>query len=286
MLKLKLLGTPEVRLNGAALTLPPKRLALLAYLALESSDTHPLKRTGLCDMLWSEQGPEAARRNLRQELHRLKQTPLAGFLHSTPETLGLAVESCDVRAFEAACDDPASGPDAALTLYGGPLLQDLDLAHGGAFEDWLGARRGELHARWLALRRRWATHLEAAGELTAAVGALEPLRAAGDEAAYVQSMRLQARLGEGGAALQTYRTLAAQLESLGLTPAPETAALYGRLRGATAPAPAASRASLSQPPLVGRAALLTELQGQLEAGGLLLLEGEPGAAARRRWPPP
>ncbi|WP_425147534.1 ATP-binding protein [Deinococcus sp.] len=284
---MKLLGKPEVRLAGATLSLPPKRLALLAYLALEGGPTwQPIRRTRLCDLLWSEQDPEAARRNLRQELHRLKQTPLGEHLSLTPDTVGLRDLSCDALSFEAAGDLAA-----ALTLYGGPLLPDLDVAQAGAFDEWLRARRESLHGRWLELRRSRAGHLETEGELGGALAALAPLLDEGDEAAHAQTMRLQARMGERDAALHTFERLEHQLHGLGLTPAPDLLALRERLRGLPAQPPGTRLASLRHPPLIGRDALLNDLEPHLQTpGGLLLLEGEPGsgktalaAALAERW---
>ncbi|GGQ92894.1 transcriptional activator [Deinococcus ruber] len=296
MLELKLLGNPEVRLEGVVLSLPPKRLALLAYLALEGGpQCQPLRRSVLCSVLWSEQDAESARRNLRQELHRLKATPLSACLQLTPETVGLTVADCDALRFEAA--DPApEHPDVLsdlLALYSGPLLHELELPQEGAFDEWLQERRERLHGRWLELRRQWAAHLETAGDLWGAVEALEPLREMGDESAAVRTMHLQARLGQREVALHTFARLEQGLHDLGLTPAPETLALRERLRGLPSLQPAPRRASLHHPPLIGRDALIAELEEHLlKQGGLLLLEGEPGSgktalasALAQRWGP-
>ena len=295
MLKLTLLGNPEVRVEGVVLSLPPKRLALLAYLALEGGlGCQPLRRAVLCSVLWSEQEPESARRNLRQELHRLKGHALGACLQLTPETVGLSAVDCDALRFEAADAAPVSAEHlrGVLALYGGPLLHELDLPQGGAFDDWLHERRGGLHERWLERRRQWAAHLEAAGDLGGAVEALEPLRESGDEDSAVRTMHLQARLGQREAALHTFARLEQELRALGLTPAPDTLALRERLRGLPLAAPP-RRASLHHPPLIGRDTLLAELeQSLLEQGGLLLLEGEPGSgktalasALAQRWGP-
>src|SRR6478672_12720544 len=50
----------------------PKRLALLAYLALETT-TGPVRRDALLALFWPELGDEEGRRALRQGLHHLRR---------------------------------------------------------------------------------------------------------------------------------------------------------------------------------------------------------------------
>ncbi|AWN22459.1 hypothetical protein DKM44_03750 [Deinococcus irradiatisoli] len=288
MLELKVLGRPQVQVAGAALKLAPKRLALMAYLALEGR-RGALPRAELCRVLWSGHEAESARRNLRQELHRLKQTPLSAHLHLTPEHVELLDYRCDALDFAAlgaAVPDPAR-LTAALSLYGGPLLAEVDLPDEGV-DEWLRLKRAELHQRFLEWRRVQAAELAQQGDLTGAVEALSALLDAGDEAAYGETMRLQARLGQREAALHTFARLEMALGELNLTPTPEILTLRDRLRAL----PAAPQAgSLSRPPLIGRDALLLDLETHLTSrGGLVLIEGEPGIgktavldALARRW---
>jgi len=88
-LELRLLGLPEVTVDGVACRLPTRKaLALVAVLALEGRT----KRSTLAGWLWSEQGLDSARKNLRQELHRLSETPLGAYLElggDAPDLLGL-----------------------------------------------------------------------------------------------------------------------------------------------------------------------------------------------------
>ena len=269
MLELRVLGKCRLWVAGQALTLPPKRLALVVYLALEGES----RRNTVSELLWTDSDPESARRNLRQELHRLRQTPLAPALELTPETLGLGVLKCDALRFLAGENDL----EQTLELYEGPLLEGLDVPGAGRFEEWLELKRATLHAHWLELKRKQSAQLEAGGNLRGALEALSPLLETPDESVHREAMRLYALLGQREAALERYFKLKTLLErELGLVPSPETQALFERLRGQPA-APAGAEPSVLHPPLIGRETLLDTLERTLSKGkGLVLLEGEPG----------
>jgi DNA-binding SARP family transcriptional activator len=72
-LQLSLLGTFELRWDGRPITQFPtdKVRALLAYLALEAD--RPIRRETLAALLWPDWSDDVAKRNLRQNLHRLNQ---------------------------------------------------------------------------------------------------------------------------------------------------------------------------------------------------------------------
>lgn len=289
-LELLVLGEPRVRVAGQAVVVPPKRLALVTYVAL----TGAVRRSLLADLLWDEVTEEVARRNLRQELHRLKTTPLAPHLHVTAEHLELQDFRCDAGDFE------RLGGEEALALYQGELLRGLELAAVPRFEEWLAHKREALQTRWLELCSERARELEAAGKVQAALEYLAPLLAFPDEDATLRAMRLHASLGQHRAARGLYQRLQAQLAELGTQPSAELRELAERLRG---PVPGAGesglptveagagRASLDRPPLVGREAFLNDLTRWLKEGGkVVLLEGEPGngktslaAAAAQQW---
>jgi len=301
VLELRVLGECKLWLAGLELSLPPKRLALVVYLALEGraleSQAKEVRREVLAELLWSDSAPEAARRNLRQELHRLKSSALAARLELTPEAVTLSGPlECDVFQFERDQGDI----QAALALYRGPLLEGLDVPGASGFDEWLEKRRGELHTRWYGLKRARAAQLETGGQLREALLELAPLLEsaarfeAPDESLHREAMRLHALLGERDSALERYLALKTLLErELGVLPDAETQALFERLRGLpSSPMPLqASGGSLSHPPLVGREALLESLEHTLsEKAGLVLLSGEPGVgksavlgALTRRW---
>ena len=295
MLELKALGECKLWLAGLALDLPPKRLALVVYLALEGGalegQKKGVRREVLAELLWTDSHPEAARRNLRQELHRLKATALAGLLELTPEAVMLRGPlECDVLQFEREQGDP----QAALALYRGPLLEGLDVPGASGFDEWLENRRTELHTVWLRLKRARVAQLEAGGHLREALLELTPLLETPDEALHREAIRLHALLGERDLALEHYLVLKTLLErELGVLPDAQTQALFERLRGLPS-SPIflqAPHGSLSRPPLIGREALLDTLEHTLsEKGGLVLLSGEPGVgksavleALTHRW---
>ena len=68
--RISLIGDPAD--DDASPAAQPKRLALLAYLALMSG-RGPVRRDVLLALFWPELGDEEARRALRQALHHLRR---------------------------------------------------------------------------------------------------------------------------------------------------------------------------------------------------------------------
>jgi len=273
MVEIRLLGPPEVWVEGRRLELPTRKLlALLAYLLLEG----PTPRARLAELLW-EGFDKRARANLRNELYRLKQTPLAAVLREEGGCLCLQGVESDLRRFE---QHAARGEWAlALALRRDVLLEGLELPEAPLFEEWLLLTREAWEERYRQALFRHAEGLERAGQARAALEVyqqflrLDPL---GEEALRAV-MRLFERLGEPGLALESYARFAAFLErELGLPPARETRQLAERIRtGETSPA-------LPQaPPLAGRKREWAALEQAWEAGRVVFVTGEPGVGKTR-----
>lgn len=279
--RIEVIGTPRVLRAGAALRLPVRKtVALLAVLAVEGRCT----RAKLATLLWGELDDEAARRNLRRELHRLREAGLHDVLDGN-DPLGLAPHvGSDWAEFAAALagDAPAAALPAAATL-----LDGFDLADSPAFDDWLAQAREHLGRQWAQAAAAQARRSEAAGDLRAALQlqlrlvAHDPLQ----ESHAVDAMRLHALLGERGAALERYEQLRKTLErELGLAPLPQTAALAERLRAAEQLAPLVARSGSAglarfHAPLIGRAAELERIAAQGAVATLLV--GDPGVGKSR-----
>ena len=94
-LSIRLLGAPEVTLDGRPVTAfaTDKARALLYHLAAENA--HPHRRETLAGLLWADQPEERARQSLRQTLTYLRQAlgegegPAPSFLQVTREAVGL-----------------------------------------------------------------------------------------------------------------------------------------------------------------------------------------------------
>lgn len=87
-LSLHLFGTPRlVAGDGRKLRFPDRRsVACLAVLAVDG----PTARGRLAALLWDEQGDADARRNLRRELHRMREAGLDAAFVADAETVALA----------------------------------------------------------------------------------------------------------------------------------------------------------------------------------------------------
>jgi DNA-binding SARP family transcriptional activator len=229
--------------------------ALLAYLAVEADRPH--RRDALAGLLWPDQPESLARRSLSQALVRLRRAiddyhASPPFLLITGKTIQFnpATADLDVVRFEtllAACaahphSDVLGCPscieclEEAASLYRGEFLQGLFLAGGQLFEEWALFKREQLHRQALDALHTLAAYYEKQGIYEPARRyasrqlALEPWR----EEAHRQLMRALALAGDRSAALAHYKTCCRLLaDELGMEPAPETAALYERIRAGT-----------------------------------------------------
>jgi predicted ATPase/DNA-binding SARP family transcriptional activator len=260
-LELALLGGFHAALDGTPISGfdSDKTRALLVYLAVETA--YPHRREALAGLLWPEVADDAARRNLRYTLFKLRQAlgeqeGALGFLLVTPQTVRLnpaAAVQLDVAAFAAhlaACRAHRHRTSAACTtchahfaqaaaLYCGPFLPGFSLAVCQAFDEWLLLQREGLHrAAVEALGYLVEYHANRAEyppalEYTYRQLALEPWR----EAAHQQAMRLLARTGQHSAALAQYAACRQALaEALNADPDVETTALYEYLQTVAPPA--------------------------------------------------
>lgn len=293
-LQLNLLGAPQVFLNTDPVTgfVSKKAQALLFYLA-ETQQPHT--RQLLAALLWPEMPETTARTNLRKALsnlrrlfpeHLLISRHTAAFNPDSPYCL-------DSRQFEHQLDclqiknrlNSANYEDltAALELYRGDFLAGFSAA-ALPFEEWMLARRGQLHELAvqgllaLADNRLAARQFAAAVDLLRRLLALDPWR----EEAHRKLMLALARNSQRSAALAQYRDCRRILaDELDAPPLPETTALYDRIRAL--PADPAARLPALPTPFVGRQKELDDAVRLLNAPDcrLLTLAGLGGVGKTR-----
>jgi len=227
MIELFLLGAARIRPPGSLPTitrLPPKPLALLAYLAV--AEARGLQRRDrLVALLWPECDQSRARCALRQALAVLRDTLGPEALEAGGlEEIGLAGSRVrtDVHVFRAAAD--AGRWDEAIRLFGGPLLDGLQIPQAHDFMDWLDQSRARLLRTYVRCLESVATRGEQRGEWGDAfewwyrLADLEPLNVRVAAAL----VRCQAAGGDPAGALRRAEECTRQVrEETGVDPAPE-----------------------------------------------------------------
>jgi len=180
MLQIRLLGQFDVRVDGKRVTIPTRAAqSLLAYLVLTAGTAQ--RRERLAGMLWPEISEENARKNLRQELWRIRkaisvQQPMGSdYLIADDLTLKFNRESeywLDVAQMERPGLDLQS-LIANLSLYQGELLP-------GFYDEWITLERERIQAvfdarmeqlleqlitaeRWIAVQERGERWLSLSG---------------------------------------------------------------------------------------------------------------------------
>ncbi|MCB0188087.1 MAG: hypothetical protein KDE31_27655, partial [Caldilineaceae bacterium] len=204
---LQFLGRFSVTIDTTPVTTfhSDKARALLAYLALEPQEHN---RTQLATLLWPEIDDQYARTNLRNTLHRLRQTLDSAASDAADQLLTVTRQTVqfnrqradvDVHWFQQRIDRASASPatqidelTAAVDAYQGELLAGFGVADAPPFEEWLLLRREALQQRALLAFHTLTTAHESAGNLSQAHAVatrlltLDPFR----EESHRQIMRL------------------------------------------------------------------------------------------------
>ena len=278
----------------------PRLQSLLAYLVLHHNTPQP--RSHLAYLLWPDSTESQAHTNLRNILHKLRQSlPNADtFLQAQRQELQWqphGLWTVDVLDFEQALTraeeaERAKHKDAArqalveaVNLYQGDLLPSC-------YDEWILPERDHLRQAFLKALERLIGLLEEERDYEAAISAAQrllrhdPLH----EATYRHLMRLYAVSGDRVAALRTYYACTTVLErEMGVAPGPSTREFYERLVRAESPSleeNASPTTLLASVPLVGRQPEWAQLQSAWHKAvsgqpHLVLLSGEVGIGKTR-----
>ncbi|MBA3658994.1 MAG: hypothetical protein H0W67_05295, partial [Gemmatimonadales bacterium] len=227
--------------GAAPLAVQPKRLALLAYLAV-ATPRGMHRRDVLLGLFWPDLDEDEARRALRQALHHLRRFLGDGVLVSrADESVGLAEGGfwCDATAMEAAVNEDRTAD--ALTIYRGDFLQGCFVAEVSAeFEHWVDQTRSALRRQAAEAARSLARQEEQRGNGSAAIVAARRAMelAPDDEPAMRELIELHLRLEDRAGALRAYQEFDRRLAAeFGVSPSAETAAVIERVRAAPPRAP-------------------------------------------------
>lgn len=229
-LSIHLFQTLSVRTaDGQILDLgSPTTKSLFAYLALHQGQI--LDRRRLAFLFWPRSTEAAARRNLRQYLHRIRRAlePVdtdGRFLNTAGHNVSFTPPDdhfLDVAAFEAAVNNPNGSLESAVSLYTGELLEDV-------YDDWVQPERERLARLYREALTRLIANSQQAGQIQTAISYAEQFLAAEPllENAHVRLMQLYYQLGDRARAMQQYTQLTTVLQQeLGVEPLPETKAVY------------------------------------------------------------
>src|SRR5688572_7831275 len=241
---IELLTLGRVRLvvgdaEAASSSAQPKRLAVLAYLAL-AGHRGAVRRDALLGLFWPELAEDEGRRALRQALHYLRRVVGEDVFSVSGDELGMVEGAvrCDAVAFEQLAD--AGKAVDALALYRGDFFESFHVDDvAPEYEEWVERTRGRLRRRaasvaWVAADAAvTGGQVERAIELGRRACDLEP----DQEAGWRRLMTLQDRVGDRAGALRTYDDLSRRLEhEFEAAPSPETTALVERIRASSEPA--------------------------------------------------
>jgi len=264
MLQVRLLGQFDVRLDGKRVTISSRAgQSLLAYLALTAGTPH--RREKLAGLLWPDISEENARKNLRQELWRIRKA-LAGQNQATDFFLADDFTITFNRNADYWLDAvQMERPDLEieslsvnLSLYQGELLP-------GFYEDWVALERERFQTIFetkmeqllnqLITTERWIAVQEQAERWLSFGNSPEP--------AYRAIMLAHGARGDMAKVSSVYQRCMTDLdEKLGLEPSPETRALYdGLLKGTR---------TTSQSSIIRQAGTITFLFTDIEGSTSLL----------------
>lgn len=236
-LELRTLGSVSVRpagpAGGGTLVLQPKRVALLANLAL-APGRGVRRRDALVALFWPELDHEHARAALSEALRYLRR---AGgedvVLTIGNEEVGVGPALwCDAVALTAAAD--LEDPRSALELYQGPFFDGF-LVGGGSpeLDQWIETERVRLAGVATKMAWRESDRRDRSNDPVAAVAwarravAIRP----DDEPAIRRLIGLLDRVGDRAGALAAYRGWSHRLETeYQAVPSPETTALAASVR--------------------------------------------------------
>jgi class 3 adenylate cyclase len=247
MLQIRLLGQFDVRAEGKRVTIPSRSAqSLFAYLVLTAGTVH--RREKLAGILWPDTSDENARKNLRQELWRIRKAISAqetsgdNYFLADEFTLTFNREAnywLDVNQIGKNGLDLES-LTSNLSLYQGELLP-------GFYEDWILLERERIQTAFesrmdelvgqLVTAERWTAVQEHGERWLALSTAPEP--------AYRALMLAYGARGNTAKVASVYQRCVDELqESFGVEPSAETRGLYeGLLKGARAALPPAAQPS-------------------------------------------
>ena len=227
-IQLRLLGSTELLAPDGgridAVLAQPKRLALLAFLAVDKP-VRLHRRDALLLLFWPDADEAHARGALSQALAFLRRQLSVGVIVTRgTEEVGLdhALLATDVQSFEAAAD--AGEHARALKHYAGGLLEGFHVSGCRDIDDWLTAERERLRERAVRAAKALSRLAEQSDDKSTAVVAarhallLAPL----DESAAVRVLAALDLAGRPALALQEYEAFRRRLhEQLGVAPSAE-----------------------------------------------------------------
>jgi len=235
MLRVQLLGQFDVRVDDKRVLITSRAgQSLMAYLLLTARVTH--RREKLAGLLWPDTTDENARKNLRQELWRIRKALTASQVSTTEYiladelTIAFNPEASywlDVAQLERDLSASASLDQRIqqAALYQGELLP-------GFYDEWMVLERERVQALYERQMQQLLMQLIAEGRWTPTLEWSERWIALGHtpEPAYRALMIAYAALGDPAKVAATFDRCVQTLEKeLGVEPSVETQALHDTL---------------------------------------------------------
>lgn len=141
MLKVRVLQTPAIELDGQLVSLPFKRAdALLYYMVVRRSAS----RQELIALLWESDDEAKGLKNLRNALYTLKKA-LGGDVLVSPQKAMIALNP----EWEIESDYDRLVRDGDLSAYQGPFLNGFGVKNAFALDEWIHRTREKLHTRYV-----------------------------------------------------------------------------------------------------------------------------------------
>ena len=141
MLKINLLQTPGLELDGVPVILPFKRAdALLYYMAVKRTAS----RQELITLLWESDDEAKGLKNLRNALYTLKKT-LGGDVLISPQKATISLNP----EWVIDCDYDRFTRDGDFSAYQAPFLSGFAVRNAFALDEWIFRTREKLHSQYL-----------------------------------------------------------------------------------------------------------------------------------------
>jgi predicted ATPase/DNA-binding SARP family transcriptional activator len=238
MLRIALLGPPEIFWMGQPLTLLRRQARALLYRI--AAGPHPVPRDQLGFLLWPDHPETTARRNLTVLLTQLRRmVPLTDVLVTADDAVGLnraAVWSDTVAFTEGVAAALREGRidqlSAVVNLYRDPFLHGFTLP-ATEYEAWADQERQTWERRYLDALAALIEAQVTSGAYQAAIAAAQRYLATDDlaEDVHRRLIELYAAIGYRTAAMRQFERCVVVLErELGVGPLPETRAIYEAIR--------------------------------------------------------